>query len=322
MAPKNPFSPLPCSSQICKLHSQPIISFLNFGNPTKMTLDETLKLLITKEKKTGYLLQKSLSLKRYRQEPNINILQPSDAFYLPAVNSKARIKWGRIFIRQIFQLLQIPDDKCDPDEPVFLLTIADKSHLTTVQPQQINISGIKHKIAGALKGLSYIGMIEPGYYNAIYDEFGAQQKNVISWHGHFLVWGINQKDLVRHLARVKSRFTPIMRGLRAVHQKMIEPGQFGYKLWYMLKSPCKEYSIGKRRERAQKTGEQKFKQNSRTIRPGHRILLFQLMREMYLDDLAMAGREGRSLLRRIKYEAMREYRMKNKNDRRPCHYRI
>jgi hypothetical protein len=41
------------------------------------------------------------------------------------------------------------------------------------------------------------------------------------------------------------------------------------------------------------------------------------MRDMYLDKLAMAGDEGRELLRQIKYEALREYRRKNGwNDRR------
>jgi hypothetical protein len=39
--------------------------------------------------------------------------------------------------------------------------------------------------------------------------------------------------------------------------------------------------------------------------------LFHLMRDMYLDKLAMAGGEGRELLRLIKYEALREYRAKN-----------
>jgi hypothetical protein len=39
---------------------------------------------------------------------------------------------------------------------------------------------------------------------------------------------------------------------------------------------------------------------------------------MYLDQLAMAGGEGRELLRRIKYGALREYRTKNgRADRRP-----
>lgn len=111
------------------------------------------------------------------------------------MNSEARIKWGSIFIQQIFELFQITDDQYGPHDPVFLVTIADKSHLTTDQPQQINLSRIRRKLGGGLKGLSYIGMIEPGYYSAIYDEFGAQQRDVVSWHAHFLVWGISKKQL-------------------------------------------------------------------------------------------------------------------------------
>jgi hypothetical protein len=99
---------------------------------------------------------------------------------------------------------------------------------------------------------------------------------------------------------------------------MIPCDLFGHKLWYILKSPSKEYSIGKRREPDEKTGAAKFKQNSRQIRPGNRVKLFHLMPEIYLNQLAMGGGDGRELLRRIKYEALREYRTKNdQDDRRP-----
>ena len=238
----------------------------------------------------------ALSLKRYREKSNFQILWHSEAFYLPAVNSKARIKWGAVFIQEIFEFFGVADEDDGPHEPIFLVTIADKSHVTSDQPQQINLTRIKRKLGAGLRGLSYIGMIEPGYYNVIYDELGKQRKNVVSWHGHFLVWGITEKQLANHLAKIKSRFTPIMPGLRAVHKKIIPPDQFGYKLWYVLKSPCKEYSIGKRRECDEKTGAAKFKQNSRKIRPGNRVKLFHLMHGMYLDQLAMAGGEGRELL--------------------------
>jgi hypothetical protein len=156
-----------------------------------------------------------------------------------------------------------------------------------------------------------------GYYNVIYDEIGKQRKNAVSWHWHFLVWGVTEEQLARHLAKIKSRFTPIMPGLCAVHKKIIPRDQFGYKLWYVLKSPCKEYSIGKRRERDQETRANKFKQNSRKIRPGNRVRLYHLMHGMYLDQLALAGGEGRQLLQTIKYEALREYRIKTGDDRRP-----
>jgi hypothetical protein len=187
--------------------------------------------------------------------------------------------------------------KMVPFEPVFLVTIADKSHLITDQPQQIQLSRIKRKIGAGLKGRSYIGMIEPGYYNVIYDELGNKRKNVVSWHGHFLVWGVTEKQLAKHLKAIKPDFTPIMAGLCAVHKKRIPRDQFGYKLWYILKSSCKEYSIGQRRECDKKTGAARLKQNSRKIRPGTRVKLFHLMREMYLNQLAMAGGEGSELLR-------------------------
>ncbi len=274
-----------------------------------MTLDETLNLLRIKEKETGRLLEDALWLKRHRQNSNLEILQGSSVFYLPAVNSKARIKWGSIFVKRIFEFFGIADDDHSPTEPIFLVTLADKSHLTTAQPQPINLNSIKRKMGSALSGLSYIGMIEPGYYNVIYDDFGNQQKNVVSWHGHFLVWDIKQRDLVRHLARVKSRFRPIVPGLCAVHQKTIKPDQFGHRLWYISKSPRREYSIGKR-SKPNKNGEPRYKQNCRQLRAGHRVQLFYLMRDMRLPELAMAGGKGRKLLARIKYDALRDYRRK------------
>ena len=104
-----------------------------------MTLNDTLKLLRIKEKNSGSLLNVALSLKRYREKSNAQILQASDAFYLPAVNSKARIKWGTAFIHETFKFLGVTDDDDGPTDPVFLVTIADKSHVTTAQPQQINL---------------------------------------------------------------------------------------------------------------------------------------------------------------------------------------
>ena len=283
-----------------------------------MTLNETLKVLRMKEMETGHLLKTGLSLQRNYSNSSFSLPDNSDAFSLLAVNSKARIKWGTTFIREIFDFFGIDNDEDGLTDPFFLVTIADKSHLTPDKPQQINLSQIRRKIGAGLMGLSYIGMIEPGYYNVIFDEFGNQRKNVVSWHGHFLVGGVDEEGLAEHLSKIKPRFTAIMPELCAVHKKRIPPEQFGYKLRYILKAPRKEYSIGQRRECDEKTGAPKFKQNSREMRPGNRLKLFHLMQEMYLDKMAMAGGEGSELLQRIKYEALREYRTKNGwDDRRP-----
>jgi hypothetical protein len=160
-----------------------------------MILSKALKLLHIKEKKSGSQLNFALSLKRYRERSDIQLLGASDAFYLPAVNNKARIKWGTVFIEETFKSFELADHENGPVEPVFLVTLADKSHVTTDQPQQINLIAIKRKLGAGLNGLSYIGMIEPGYYNVIYDELGNQRKNVVSWHGHFLIWVLPRPNL-------------------------------------------------------------------------------------------------------------------------------
>ncbi|MFZ0425496.1 MAG: hypothetical protein WAL80_21670 [Xanthobacteraceae bacterium] len=282
-----------------------------------MNLIETLHLLYAKEKTNGALLQSALAIKRHRQLSNLPILDASNAYYLPATNTKARTKWGRVFIEGIFKFFNIADNNRGPQEPVFFVTLADKAHLTTEDQQKIKLRSIKRKLGSGLMGLNYIGMIEPGYYANIYKS-DEKQKNVVSWHAHFIVWGITESQLAQHLDGIKSRFEPIMPGLCAVHKKSIPPDQFGYKLWYMIKSPCKEYSIGRRRKPHQKTGAVRYKQNSRDIRPGNRVRLFNLLRDIYLDELAMAGGNGRKLLATIKYEALREFHTKNGwDDKRP-----
>ena len=276
-----------------------------------MNLSQTLKLLRDKERKSGSRLQSALELKRYREQSKFEIIEKSHAFYLPAVSTHARIKWGCVFIRQIYKFFNLADDQHGPNAPVFHVTVADKSGLTTDQLQTINLRCIKRKLASALKGLSYIGMVEPGYFNNAYSEPGDKVKNVVSWHGHFLVWGVTKKQLAEHLEGIKPRFIPICLRSRPVNKKIIKPEWFGHVLWYLIKSPCKEYSIGKRSEPEAKTGAARYKQNLRKIRPGHRVKLFHLMRGMYLDKLAMAGGEGRKLLQKMKYDALCDYRRHN-----------
>lgn len=274
-----------------------------------MLFEEALWLLREKEKQSGYFLKHALQLNRYYQPANLEILSAADAYYQPAVSSKARIKWGGIFIERILKFFEIDEHQGGPSKPVFLVTIADRSHLTTSQPQQINLNSIKRKLRSALIGLSYVGMIEPGYFNSIYDENGRLKRDVISRHGHFLVWGASRKELLRWRQKLQHRVIRAIKHLTAVHIKKIPPDQLGQRIWYINKSPCKEYSVGKY-SKQDKGGLPRYKQNSRSLRPGHRVKIFHLMREIRLPDLAMAGGDGRELLRKIKYEALQEYRRK------------
>jgi hypothetical protein len=160
-----------------------------------MNLNETLELLREKEIQANSWLNSALSLKRNRNWSGLPVPSGSDAYYLPAVNCKARIKWGRVFIRHIYQFFNLDNDGDGSTEPVFLVALAEKSSLTTDRPQPIHLRRMKRKLGAGLKGLSYIGMLEPGYYTNIFTDAAEKQKDTVSWHGHFLVWGVTEKDL-------------------------------------------------------------------------------------------------------------------------------
>ena len=74
-----------------------------------MTPNDTLAILRTKERETGRLLENAFSSNRYGHNSNFEILRSADAYYLPAVNSKARIKWGTTFIQEIFRFFASAD---------------------------------------------------------------------------------------------------------------------------------------------------------------------------------------------------------------------
>jgi hypothetical protein len=275
-----------------------------------MNVSKTLKYFRRQEKESGELLLNAVCR---GNKKNFNMLIFGNSLYLPAVNTKARSKWGTLLIRELFDFFNVPKNESDPEIPVFLVTLVDKSLITTAQPQQIDLAQFKRKLAARMRGLNYIGMIEPAFYYNAFDENGQKTSPLASWHGHFLVWGISRRRLSRAIKRVNVKLEAVMSDFAAAHWKQVEIGKFGQKICYLAKSPCKEYSVGKYRD-PKNNGEPHYKHNSREIRPGTRAKLLHLLRYMYLDQLSMAGGRGVQILQRIKSAALRGYRCRGRND--------
>jgi hypothetical protein len=272
-----------------------------------MNIDETLAYFQSQERKAGDLLFDAV----WKNDPeNTDILRADNAFYLPAVNAKARIKWGTLLIRELFEFFEIPDTESDPEIPIFFVTLADKSLVTSAQPQNIDAELFKRKLGARLRGFNYIGMIEPGYYYNAFDTMGHPTPPLVSWHGHFLVWGIGRKRLSRIIKKLNCKLEAVMPDFAAAHWKQVERGKFGQKICYIAKSPFKEYSVGKYIE-PKENGEPGYKHNRRDIRPGTRAKLFHLMQSIYLDQLTMAGGDTVEILNRIKTSGLQNYRRRH-----------
>jgi hypothetical protein len=223
---------------------------------------------------------------------------------LCAVSKHARIALGNAICLQLEKHFDITNGHLHPDEPVHLITLVDLACSTDPFSTTVDIEFIKARLRYGLKGLSYIGMIEPAYYVNIAKGTHVQTKRLVSWHLHGVAWGMSKREMAAFIARLNEMtdwYRPIADDFGGADARVIAKNELPQTLAYILKSPTNSYRIANW-YRVTKDGKRKygFKQNKGLLRPGERVALFHLMKNMRLDELALAGGEGARLLRRAK----------------------
>src|SRR3984893_4140139 len=234
----------------------------------------------------------------------------SNSDYLNAVSPKGRIKWGRMVCQELSDHFGLGLDQPEPDQPMFLVTLCDRRCCTSHQKNNVEISRFIRILRRGLRGLSYVGMLEPAYYVNVSKGTHVHGGNrMVSWHLHLIAWGEPRKKLKKRIDRLNEHkiLLPIADGLPAAHQKRISKDKLASKIAYVLKAPKKDYRLYKW-NMVSPDGEviPKFKQWKDNLRPGERLTLLRLMHDMYLDHLAVAGGAGADILRRVKRRALQE----------------
>jgi hypothetical protein len=244
------------------------------------------------------------------------LLAGSRRCYLGAVNHHSRILWARAVCREFANVFDLADENPFPDQPLFFVTLTDARCVTTHDAAAIDIQKFKRRLRKGLAGLSYLGMIEPGYYVNVAPGTGWSKKRLVSWHLHAICWGDDKNQMRKRFRQLNKDqvYIPVVDGLLGAHQKEIantylRNGKRTFladKLRYMLKSPQKAYRIYKA-ERVTSDGEivPCFRQKKSDLRKGERVDLFHLLKGLYLDELAVGGGEGTEMLRRIARQARR-----------------
>jgi hypothetical protein len=198
---------------------------------------------------------------------------------------------------------------CCVCQRIFLVTLCDRRCCTSHQEKNIDIPGFIRLLRQGLRGLSYLGMLEPAYYVNVCEGARIHGKRMVSWHAHLLAWGESKSEIKERIEKLNNQgiLLPIADGLPAAHCKRITKGQLASKLAYILKAPRKAYRLFKW-EQVTAEGEIifRFKQKKDDLRPGERLTLFRLMQDMNLDHLALGGGEGAEILRRLKRRVVAE----------------
>jgi hypothetical protein len=235
----------------------------------------------------------------------------SDARWMSAVSPRARVRWGELVCQEFSDHFSLGPDHPEPDQRLFLVTLCDRRCCTSHQEKNVDIPGFIRVLRRGLRGLSYFGMVEPAYYVNVCEGARIHGKRMVSWHVHLLAWGETQSAIRTRIDTLNNEgiLLPIADGLAAAHQKRISKGKLASKICYILKAPRKAYRLYKHKQELI-TGDGeivlRFKQKKMDLRPGERLTLFRLMKDLYLDQLALAGGEGAEILRRVKRRVLRD----------------
>jgi hypothetical protein len=244
-------------------------------------------------------------------------LTSCSALDLCCVNHFARIRWSKAFCKEIEDFFGLDDQNTYPDQPLFFVTLTDVSCTTNHDASLIEISKFKGKLQAGLRGLNYVGMVEPGLYVNVEPGTVWTNKKAVSWHLHAICWGENRRQIKKRFARLNREgwYVSLLASQRGADQKEIvdrclpknpECTFLADKLRYLMKSPKNAYRIYKT-ERMTPDGELVpcFRQRKSELRKGDRITLFHLMKNLHFAELAAAGGEGTVIMRRIKRRAVR-----------------
>ncbi|MGZ4987726.1 MAG: hypothetical protein ACXWBP_06790 [Limisphaerales bacterium] len=166
---------------------------------------------------------------------------------------------------------------------------------------EINFSyqDAKRKIRNALKGMNFIGVIEPGYYPNVEWDNGWRVGCLVSFHAHIVVWDTSISKLRRRQRKIEALFLPVTPDDRratkfyelTILQKVLKVLRYSTKMSF--EGYDKQFKANS------------VKQSHTDLQPLHHYRLFRFMRKHTLWDAWLAGGEGAELLRSVRKAALK-----------------
>jgi hypothetical protein len=155
------------------------------------------------------------------------LTDPGSVLDLCCVNHFARLRWSRAFCKEFAMFFGLHDQNPFPDQPLFFLTLTNVSCTTDHDAPWINICDFKRKLRAGLRGLSYVGMVEPGLYVNVAPGTRWSNKKAVSWHLHAICWGESRRQIKKRFCRLNRDgwYLSILDSQRGADQKEILDGR-------------------------------------------------------------------------------------------------
>lgn len=245
------------------------------------------------------------------------LLMRSAADRLLAVNAYSRIALGRYLCEEIANQHCV-NDHWEHDQPIFFATFIPKAGVVATGVHGVDLDGMKRSLQADLRGLSYLGTFEPGYYASLPSKDGGPGYQAICWHPHLLMWDLTTDQTARAIGRLRNspNYEAVVAEFDAVDARQVANGELPETVAYLLKPPSHAYRVtrypwvgenGEVRLRSDGTPRFYVGQRSSNLRKGERVTVFHSMKHLGLEELLVAGGQGSALRSRALHKATREF---------------
>jgi hypothetical protein len=227
--------------------------------------------------------------------------------HLLATSHESRMIWGRRLSHYLSEKFCVAPGVTH-ENSMFLVTLCDISCVTSVSDRKPAIASFKARLSRGLRGLSYLGNLEPAYYTNVQAGSRIDGKKCIFWHLHLIVWDVSKRDLRGHLDDLERsrKYLAITDQFPGVHMKKIKQGELANTVGYIFKPPANAYRLSLYDSTQYGLPVTMARQGKQRLRPGERVRIFHVMKEISLPDLAVASGDGTPLLNAARKSARDE----------------
>jgi hypothetical protein len=237
-------------------------------------------------------------LRRYDDEfPGLpELIKPQSKHELNAHNAFARANFRRSLAAKLFDFLGAIGPRFIADRDVYFLTIIDGAMVAYPGEEDLFLRAagavpmheVRTRYLELLRGLDYVGMIEPALYISTKKLFGVPR--LVNYHVHCLVWGISREDLRRFCRAINAEVSTLVPHAVAAKFKLVRAPDLRKVLCYLSKMPAWQTQLWVKEE----TG--RHHQASRRLNGINAVRVLGEMAEYDLADLAIGGGRGKRMV--------------------------
>jgi hypothetical protein len=181
-----------------------------------------------------------------------------------------------------------------PERSVYFLTLLDQRQIvypTRGEDESPTLEEIRKSYARLLRGLNYIGMLDPALYVSAHRTHHVAR--FIHFHVHVLVWGVRRAELERRCKEIRVQIGSLIRRATPAKYKPVKDRTLLKVTSYTAKMPRHQYQIW---SELHKPG---MKQSKRRINGVNSVRLYGAMQDYTLDQLVLAGGRGERVLKHM-----------------------